>query len=138
MLIVRKRTNWLMDGRCDGTKTSSYTHRSSSQRRLPAFDQGKGITAEFSLQCPPTHESLTIVIPIWQKRFYYNRKINSLPAAGFIQYGDVREKLRPNESVGSLDWGRGVWEYQGFWSGFVPSHLKWERNRKREEFKLDD
>jgi len=91
----------------------------------PAFDQGKGITAEFSLHCPPTHESMTIVIPIGQKRFYYNRKINGLPAGGFIQYGDEREELNPNESLGSLDWGRGVWEYSSFWnwasaSGFLP------------------
>jgi len=91
----------------------------------PAFDQGKGIRAEFSLHCPPTHESMTIVIPIGQKRFYYNRKINCLPAEGFIQYGAEREELRPNESLGSLDWGRGVWEYQSFWnwastSGFLP------------------
>lgn len=91
----------------------------------PAFDQGKGISAEFSLQCPPTHESMTIVIPIGQKRFYYNRKINCLPAEGFIQYGTEREELRPSESIGSLDWGRGVWEYSSFWnwasaSGFLP------------------
>jgi hypothetical protein len=90
----------------------------------PTFDQGKGISAEFSLQCPPTHESMTIVIPIGQKRFYYNRKINCLPADGFIQYGDERKELHPNESLGSLDWGRGVWEYQSFWnwasaSGFL-------------------
>ena len=90
----------------------------------PAFDQGKGSSAEFALQCSPTHESLTIVIPIGQKRFYYNRKINCLPADGFIQYGDEREELHPNESLGSLDWGRGVWEYQSFWnwasaSGFL-------------------
>jgi hypothetical protein len=91
----------------------------------PAFDQGKGISAELTLQCLPTHESMTIVIPIGQKRFYYNRKINCLPAEGFIQYGSEREELRPHESLGSLDWGRGVWEYQSFWnwasaSGFLP------------------
>ena len=32
--------------------------------------------------------------------------------------------MRPEESLGSLDWGRGVWEYQSFWnwasaSGFM-------------------
>lgn len=68
---------------------------------------------------------MNIVIPIGQKRFYYNRKINCLPAEGFIRYGDVREELHPNDSIGSLDWGRGVWEYSSFWnwasaSGFLP------------------
>jgi hypothetical protein len=104
--------------------------RATTDRRVvsvswPAFDQGKGIQAEFTLFCVPSHESMTIVIPIGQKRFYYNRKINCLPAEGFVQYGDTREELRPHESLGSLDWGRGVWEYSSFWnwasaSGFLP------------------
>jgi hypothetical protein len=91
----------------------------------PAFDHGRGIRAEFGLRYLPAHESMTIVIPIGQKRFYYNRKVNCMPAEGFIQYGDLREELRPGESIGSLDWGRGVWEYRSFWnwasaSGFLP------------------
>ena len=68
---------------------------------------------------------MTIVIPIGEKRFYYNRKINCLPAQGMIRYGDVHETVRPEESLASLDWGRGVWEYQSFWnwasaSGYLP------------------
>ena len=68
---------------------------------------------------------MTIVIPIGQKRFYYNRKINCMPAAGYIQYGDWHEELAPDRCLGSLDWGRGVWEYRSFWnwasaSGFLP------------------
>jgi len=91
----------------------------------PAFHAGRGIHAEFSLACPPEHESMTIVIPIGQKRFYYNRKINCLPATGSLQYGSVHEELLPQTSLGSLDWGRGVWDYRSFWqwasaSGFLP------------------
>lgn len=91
----------------------------------PAYHQGRGIKAEVALSCPVDHESMTIVIPIGKKRFYYNRKINCLPARGYIHYGDWREELHPNESLGSLDWGRGVWEYSSFWnwasaSGFMP------------------
>ncbi len=90
-----------------------------------AFDNGKGIHAEIVLRSPPEHESTNIVIPIGQKRFYYNRKINCLPAEGFVQYGDIRDELRSGDSIGSLDWGRGVWEYSSFWnwasaSGFLP------------------
>lgn len=90
-----------------------------------AFDGGKGIHAEIVLRSPPGHESMNIIIPIGQKRFYYNRKVNCLPAEGFIQYGDGREDLHPHDSIGSLDWGRGVWEYSSFWnwasaSGFLP------------------
>jgi len=91
----------------------------------PDFHNGRGIQAEIDLATPPGYESMNIVIPIGQKRFYYNRKINCLPASGTLRYGDLHEELTPSESLGSLDWGRGVWEYQSFWnwasaSGFLP------------------
>lgn len=90
----------------------------------PAFDAGKGIRAELELVCPPEHESMNIVIPIRGRRFYYNRKINCMPAAGILTYGDIREQVDPRQSLASLDWGRGVWEYQSYWnwasaSGFL-------------------
>jgi hypothetical protein len=91
----------------------------------PDFHEGRGIEAEIDLSTPPGYESMNIVIPIGKKRFYYNRKINCLPASGTLRYGDLHEELKPDESLGSLDWGRGVWEYQSFWnwasaSGFLP------------------
>ena len=91
----------------------------------PAFHSGRGIQAEIDLFEPPGFESMTITIPIGEKRFYYNRKINCLPAEGTIRYGDRVENLDPGSCLGSLDWGRGVWEYQSFWnwasaSGFLP------------------
>ena len=91
----------------------------------PSFHDGRGIQADIRLSCPPDHESMTIVIPIEQKRFYYNRKVNCLPAEGYLDYGEVHEVLDPRECLGSLDWGRGVWAYRSFWnwasaSGFLP------------------
>jgi hypothetical protein len=100
----------------------------ATQRRIsvswPNFHSGRGIKAEINLICPPGYESMTIVIPIGNKRFYYNRKINCFPVEGSIQYGDSIEMLNPATSIGSLDWGRGVWEYQSYWnwassSGFL-------------------
>jgi hypothetical protein len=90
----------------------------------PGFYKGKGIRAEITLSCPPEHESMNIVIPIGERRFYYNRKINCLPAEGWLQVGAVREELLPHTAIGSLDWGRGAWEYRSFWnwasaSGFL-------------------
>jgi hypothetical protein len=82
----------------------------------PGYHEGRGIHAEIALACPPDHESMTIVIPIGEKRFYYNRKINCMPAQGHIRYGEQREDLDPDQCLGSLDWGRGVWEYQSFWN----------------------
>ena len=91
----------------------------------PGFHDGRGIQADISLAVPPGHESMNIVIPIGQRRFYYNTKINCLPATGRIRYGDDLEELKPDGSLGQLDWGRGVWEYSSFWnwasaSGFLP------------------
>ena len=90
----------------------------------PGFD-GVGLSAELSLHLPAQHESMAIVIPIPGKRFYYNRKVNCMPAEGWVEYGGERVALRPAESLGNLDWGRGVWEYRSFWvwasaSGFLP------------------
>ncbi len=91
----------------------------------PDFHDGRGIQAEIALSHPAAHESMNIIIPIGEKRFYDNTKINCMPAEGYIQYGDIREELMPASTLGSLDWGRGVWEYQSFWnwasaSGFLP------------------
>lgn len=91
----------------------------------PAFHDGRGFQADITLHCPPGHESMTIVIPIGTRRFYYNRKVNCLPAEGTVKYGDISETLNPKNCLGSLDWGRGVWEYKSFWnwasaSGFLP------------------
>ena len=91
----------------------------------PSFHGGRGIQADISLAVPPGQESMTIVIPIGDRRFYYNTKINCLPATGRIRYGDDLEELQPETSLGQLDWGRGVWEYSSYWnwasaSGFLP------------------
>jgi hypothetical protein len=90
----------------------------------PGFHAGRGIEADILLRCPPEHESMNIVIPIGKRRFYYNRKINCLPAEGSLRYGEITETLKPDDCLGSLDWGRGVWEYRSFWnwasaSGFL-------------------
>ncbi|OGN73586.1 MAG: hypothetical protein A2X25_14700 [Chloroflexi bacterium GWB2_49_20] len=91
----------------------------------PEFHEGRGIQAEIDLATAPGDESMNIVIPIGKKRFYYNRKINCMPASGSITYGEDSERLDPATCLGSLDWGRGVWEYKSFWnwasaSGFLP------------------
>jgi len=81
----------------------------------PAFNHGQGIATDLALHCPAHHESMVIVIPIRGRRFYYNRKINCLPAEGWIQRGERRFNLQPDNSLENMDWGRGLWEYQSFW-----------------------
>ena len=61
----------------------------------PAFHDGRGISAEIDLQLPAGAESMNIVIPIGQKRFYWNNKINCMPASGTVKYGELTETLEP-------------------------------------------
>lgn len=92
--------------------------------RWAGFD-GADLTAQASFALPEEHESMVIVIPIPGKRFYYNRKVNCMPASGQVEYRGQRHTLDPATCLGNLDWGRGVWEYRSFWvwssaSGFLP------------------
>jgi hypothetical protein len=87
---------------------------------------GKDLTADLTLRLAPHHESMTIVIPMNNvRRFYYNRKINCLPAEGRVTWGADRFDFKPADTLGNLDWGRGIWDYRSFWvwasaSGFLP------------------
>jgi hypothetical protein len=73
----------------------------------------------------PRQDSIVMSTPIGAKRFYYNRKINCLPAEGVVTVAGKRRALSRDSSMGCLDWGRGVWDYSSFWnwasaSGLVP------------------
>jgi hypothetical protein len=81
----------------------------------PGFNQGQGASSDIMLTCPPDHESIVMATPIGDKRFYYNRKTNCMPAEGWFMVGDRRHTVDPKNSLGGLDWGRGVWEYKSFW-----------------------
>jgi hypothetical protein len=127
--IILPRDSREGDSHFQNSKVRLDFHLDGNLRQVsvswPGFHGGLGIEAKLYLEEPPDSESMTIVIPIGQKRFYYNRKINCMPARGTIRYGENLETLDPATSSGSLDWGRGVWEYQSYWnwasaSGFLP------------------
>lgn len=85
---------------------------------------GRDLSAEVTMRLPREHESMAIVIPIARNRFYYNRKVNCMPAEGWVNCGGKNIAIQPASSLGNLDWGRGVWEYNSFWvwasaSGFL-------------------
>jgi hypothetical protein len=71
--------------------------------------------AEITLAHTPAHESTVTITPMAKKRFYYNRKINAMPATGHISIGQHTINLDPQTALGNLDWGRGVWPYDSFW-----------------------
>jgi len=76
------------------------------------------------LEFDATAESTVLATPIGQQRFYYNRKTNCMPVTGSVAIGDRTITAERETSSGTLDWGRGVWEYNSFWvwasaSGFL-------------------
>ena len=109
-------------------KSASMVFTAEEGRRLvsvqwPKFE-GSGLHADLVLQEPEGQESMTIVIPIEERRFYYNRKINCMPASGKITYQGRTFELTQDKALGNLDWGRGVWAYSSSWvwascSGFL-------------------
>lgn len=47
--------------------------------------------------------------------FYYNHKINCMPASGVVKVGDQEYRFDPDRSFGLIDWGRGVWPFSQNW-----------------------
>jgi hypothetical protein len=65
----------------------------------------------------PKMDSMSIATS-WKenrKAFYYNTKINCMPAEGTFAIGNKSYSFKPKEDFGALDWGRGVWTYKNRW-----------------------
>jgi hypothetical protein len=114
--------------RFDGERVKVVFQAESGGRHVqlqwPTF-KGGGISADLHMHCAAEHESMVIVIPFALNRFYYNRKINCMPAEGSIVLGEEKIHLKPDACLGNFDWGRGIWPYASFWvwasaSGFLP------------------
>ncbi len=89
------------------------------------FHEGKTLKADLELLQPEGKNSIVMVTPIEDKRFYYNNKINCMATTGMVSFGNDRYELTPETAQTTLDWGRGVWEYSTFWnwasaSGWLP------------------
>lgn len=126
--VVLPRNSTTGESRFSNGRVSLAFRTDAAQRRLsiqwPGF-AGQALNAEVSLRLDPAHESMNIIIPIKSRRFYFNRKANCLPAEGWVEFAGQRRLLQPTDSLGNMDWGRGVWEFQSFWvwasaSGFLP------------------
>lgn len=80
-------------------------------------DGSSGIKGSLELTQPPELESIVIATSWKEKRdaFYYNQKINCMPASGTVTAGDETYTFEPHHAFGSLDWGRGRWTYINRW-----------------------
>lgn len=83
---------------------------------FPNFDKkGNMLTYEIELFDTP-QESMVIATPFDKpKHFYYNQKINCMRAKGKFEFDGKTYVFDPADSLGTLDWGRGVWTYDNTW-----------------------
>lgn len=94
--------------------------RSSGRRflrfHMDNFYDSKTISGEISLE-DHKGDSMVIATPFADDplAFYYNQKINCMKARGYITLGDKSYIFHPDDSFGTLDWGRGVWTYRNTW-----------------------
>ncbi len=107
------------------------------------------LEGELTLEQPGDMESVAIATPFHKpRRFYYNQKVNCMPAKGTLQLGDRTIAFGPKDqgisgmdtgvanqdtAFGVLDWGRGVWTYRNTWywgsaSGLINGTL-WIQHR---------
>ena len=79
------------------------------------FKDGKDFSCEFKLTDEPK-ESMVIATPFDKKgHFYYNQKIVGMKAEGVVKLGDEEIIFDKENTLGLLDWGRGVWTYKNTW-----------------------
>lgn len=84
--------------------------------RFDNFYQGKPFSCDIVLEQPPM-DTMVIATPWKEKKtaFYYNQKINCMPASGSMIFDGKTYSFSRNTDFGTLDWGRGVWTYDNRW-----------------------
>lgn len=114
------------EGRVEFTdKKLSLSFEYRPGRRILSFSaagirdaQGNaGLEGRIELEQPASLESMNIATSWAENRraFYYNRKINCMPASGSFSIGSARYAFDGARDFGALDWGRGRWTYENRW-----------------------
>ncbi len=79
------------------------------------FDGDNALTFDITLSDFP-EESMVIATPFDKNaHFYFNQKINCMPASGQVEFDGEVYRFEKENSFGVLDWGRGVWTYDNVW-----------------------
>ncbi|MCI6018797.1 MAG: DUF2804 domain-containing protein [Clostridiales bacterium] len=80
------------------------------------FYKGKPFSCSIELS-QPEMDTMVIATPWKEKKtaFYYNQKINCMPASGTMTYDNQTYTFKKETDFGTLDWGRGVWTYDNRW-----------------------
>ena len=83
--------------------------------RFDKFLDGTPFECELTLTDFP-QDQMTIATPFNKPHaFYYNTKINCMRASGYCTVKGERYEFDPSTSLGTLDWGRGIWTYKNTW-----------------------
>lgn len=96
-----------------------YTIEEGKRRIRCKFDkfyQGKTFRCDITLD-QPEMDTMVIATPWKEKKtaFYYNQKINCMPAGGKMEFDGKVYRFNNKTDFGTLDWGRGVWTYDNRW-----------------------
>ena len=79
------------------------------------FHEEKDFSCKIILD-EPKMDSMVIATPFEKdKHFYYNQKINCMPASGTATFDGKTYTFNKETDFGTLDWGRGVWTYDNTW-----------------------
>ncbi len=103
-----------------GAGRLSYIHTENGRRltgHYKATAKRSALDFDINLGWDKDDDTMVIATP-WEndkKAFYYNQKINCMPASGYIKIGDRKIEINPKKHFGTLDWGRGVWTYDNTW-----------------------
>ncbi len=103
------------------TKKFKATISKQNNKRILTIDdpsfQDKGIKGRIVLQDDPKTDNTVVVTGYKEdpRLFYYNHKINYMPAEGSLVIGDKSYSFEPESSYGLMDWGRGIWPYKTHW-----------------------
>ena len=95
---------------------------------MKKFYNNQDFECDLYLEDEPV-ESMVIATPFKKdKHFYYNQKIVGFKVKGHFKVGDFVYNYEKENTVGLLDWGRGVWTYKNRWywgagSGMVDGHM---------------
>ncbi len=105
--------------RAAGKKYELTFRQEGQQRHLygHVYDmQGGPLLFDLILHQMPG-DSMVIVTPFHRRphHFYYNHRINCMPAEGRCIYGEQEYVFSPASAFGVLDWGRGVWPWRNTW-----------------------
>ncbi len=84
--------------------------------RFKNFYKGKPFSCNIMLE-QPEMDTMVIATPWKENRraFYYNQKINCMPAEGSMTFDGKTYTFSKDRDFGTLDWGRGVWTYDNRW-----------------------